>query len=102
MSDEELLTIRPIEGGAALVGEIDAHTAGRLTYAFDDPGDLVLDLSGVEFVDSSGLRVLIELHQNRSRAGDTLVLRTPSPAVRRLLEISGVADYLTVDDGPTS
>jgi anti-sigma B factor antagonist len=102
MSDEELLTIRPIDGGAALVGEIDAHTAGRLTHEFGDPGDLVLDLSGVEFVDSSGLRVLIELHQNRARAGGTLVLRTPSPAVRRLLEVSGVAGYLTVDDGTTS
>ncbi len=98
MSAEELLTIRPIDGGAALVGEIDAHTAGRLTQAFDDPGDLVLDLSGVEFVDSSGLRVLIELHQNCSQAGGAVVLRTPSPAVRRLLEVSGVADYLTVDD----
>jgi anti-sigma B factor antagonist len=102
MSDQEPLAIRSIDGGAALVGEIDANTAGRLTQAFDGPGDLVLDLSGVEFVDSSGLRVLIELHQNRSQAGGSLVLRTPSPAVRRLLEVSGVADYLTVDDGTTS
>jgi anti-sigma B factor antagonist len=102
MSDQELLAIRPIDGGAALVGEIDANTAVRLTQAFDGPGDLVLDLSGVEFVDSSGLRVLIELHQHRSQAGGTLVLRTPSPAVRRLLDVSGVADYLTVDDGASS
>ncbi len=102
MTDEDLLTIRPIDGGAALAGEIDAHTAPRLVEAFEGDGDLVLDLSEIEFVDSSGLRVLIDLHQARAAAGASFVIRRPSSAVQRLLEVSGVGEYLTVDDGATS
>ena len=96
---EDLLTIRPIDGGAALAGEIDAHTSARLTETFAGDDDLVLDLSAIEFVDSSGLRVLIELHQAREAAGSAFVIRAPSSPVRRLLEISGVGDHLAIDDG---
>jgi anti-anti-sigma factor len=56
----------------------------------------VLDLSAVDFVDSSGLRVLIDAHQRLTDDRRSLVLADPSPAVRRLFDISGVIDYLNV------
>jgi anti-sigma B factor antagonist len=109
MTDGELLTMRPIDGGVALAGEIDAHTGPRLTAQLTatlsaplgDGDDLTLDMSEVEFVDSSGLRVLIELHQQRAAAGARLVVQSPSAAVRRLLDVSGVGEYLTVTDTAT-
>jgi anti-sigma B factor antagonist len=85
----------------ALEGEIDAHTAPDLVQRFESlpPGDgeFSLDLSRVEFMDSSGLRVIIELHQRAEAESRRLVLRSPSSAVTRLIEISGLSDHLNVD-----
>lgn len=95
---EDLLTIETSDHGLRAVGEIDAHTAPTLAAAIDAAAPTVrLDLSGVEFVDSSGLRVLIDAHQRMQEAGGSLTIATPSPAVKRLLEISGVDDYLVVE-----
>lgn len=85
----------------ALKGEIDAHTAPDLAARYvtlpAGDGDFAIDMSGVEFMDSSGLRVIIELHQRAEQASRRLVLRTPSQPVARLIEISGLSDHLHVD-----
>ncbi|MEO6570374.1 MAG: STAS domain-containing protein, partial [Ilumatobacteraceae bacterium] len=84
-------------GELVIAGEIDAHTAPALAEAITGAGpDLTIDMSGIEFVDSSGLRVLIDAHQAAESGGGSLTLSNPSPAVTRLLEISGVVDYLNV------
>lgn len=81
-----------------LAGEIDSYTAPELADLLAKCPDVdVVDLRDVSFIDSSGLRVLVEVHQQRNDANRTLTLRSPSPAVQRLLEISGVANHLTVD-----
>lgn len=92
------LEITVTDDGLALVGEIDAHTAPELAQAIgaENRNPLVLDLSGVGFLDSSGLRVLIEAHRSASADDRTLQLSNLSPAVNRLLEISGIDDYLNV------
>jgi anti-sigma B factor antagonist len=94
------LIITPTGDGFAVVGEIDAHSAPAISAALAHlPGDtIMLDLSGVEFVDSSGLRVLIEAHQRMQGDGGSLVLARPSGVVRRLFDISGVTDYFTITD----
>lgn len=95
---DELLTISSTGTGLAASGEIDAHTAPSLAQAIDAAGpDVELDLSGVEFVDSSGLRVLIDAHQRLADAGGGLRLVSLSEPVRRLLEISGVSEYLGIE-----
>ncbi|MEZ5239655.1 MAG: STAS domain-containing protein [Microthrixaceae bacterium] len=84
-----------------LRGELDSHTAGSLDEALDradEKSDLVLDLSAVDFVDSSGLRVLVAHHQ-RCDAGARLELAGPSGAVRRLLEMTGLAGTMNVTRG---
>lgn len=97
---EDLLTISSTDAGLSASGEVDAHTAPTLAAAIDAAGPSVdLDLSGVGFVDSSGLRVLIDAHQRLAEAGGALRLTGVSDAVRRLLEISGVTEYLDVADG---
>src|SRR3954469_25190995 len=97
-TEEPRLDIAPdIDGALLLAGEIDSYTAPDLAarLALDPPVEVV-DLTGVTFIDSSGLRVLVEAHQTRAANGSRLVLRAPSAAVQRLLEISGLAGHLDV------
>ncbi len=92
------LEITPTDTGLRLAGELDTHTAPALQAALDglDADRIVIDMAEVEFVDSSGLRVLIQSHQQADEAGRSVVLGQPSSAVRRLLEISGLEGYLNV------
>ncbi len=97
------LSITSVEDGFVLEGEIDAHTAPNLerelTKRIAETGSALLDTAGVTFMDSSGLRVLIgATNESRSRGGD-LTIAGPTPVVRRLIEISGLADHLRVTDG---
>lgn len=98
----EPLAITPTATGIAVTGEIDAHTAPAVAIALAaaDQEPLVIDLSGVDFVDSSGLRVLLEAHQTRQASGGSLTVARPSPAVQRVLDIAGVVEYLNIVDAP--
>lgn len=80
-------------------GVIDAHTAEDLSGRLDElgvDGNVHLDLSAVEFIDSSGLRALVNAHQALDGAGHQLRLSGISAAVDRLLEITGLRDHLHV------
>lgn len=94
------LSITPVDDGVVLVGEIDAHTAPELERVLGEriatSGSARLEASGVTFMDSSGLRVLIgATNEARGRGGD-VILDSPTPVVRRLIEISGLSDHLRV------
>ena len=97
------LSITPIDDGVVLMGEIDAHTAPELERVLGQRiatfGSARLEASGVTFMDSSGLRVLIgATNEARGRGGD-VVLDSPTPVVLRLIEISGLSDHLRVIGG---
>src|SRR6516165_6232642 len=84
-----------------LHGEIDMESVEDLSSRLDPllkEGDgLVLDLVGVEFIDSSGLRLLIGIDGELRRAGQRLVIRRPSAAVQRLLEITALERWLLIE-----
>jgi anti-anti-sigma factor len=96
------------QGGAAVVtvsGELDLRTSPqleeRLTAAFDAGAELViLDLRQVEFMDSTGLRVLLSAHQRAHEAGRRFALVRGADQVERVLTLTGVRDLLTVVDAP--
>ena len=95
--DDGDLEIRTDGSTLHVRGEIDAHSAAALGAALHaGTGSLDLDLAAVEFVDSSGLRVLIEAHQQLAERGDTLTIVVPSPAVQRMFELSVVDRYLNI------
>ncbi|MFF3327363.1 STAS domain-containing protein [Streptomyces sp. NPDC002889] len=77
-------------------GELDIDTATSLHHHMANQfvhgrRHLVLDLSDLQFMDSSGLNVLIKAgREARDTAGD-LHLASPTPAVRRLFEITGLS-----------
>lgn len=87
----------------SLVGERDPATSpqlqARLVELADDPAvsSVVLDLSQISFLDSSGLRALVAGNEAlRAREAD-LVLRGPSPNIRRILEVTGMGELITVE-----
>jgi anti-sigma B factor antagonist len=79
-------------GSLKLVGELDVSTAGEawnvMHRALTDAGRLTVDVSGLEFMDSSGLRVLLKVAQAASEQDATVVLLHPSPQVQKLLELT--------------
>jgi anti-sigma B factor antagonist len=76
-----------------VAGEVDLHTAPQLERALSQPArELVVDLVDCEFIDSTGLAVLIEA---RGRV-DRLTLIAPGVEVRRILEISGLDQIIPV------
>lgn len=82
-----------------LVGELDPHTAPRLEAELASAGTeprVVLDLAGVTFLDSAGVRAIVSAHERLSNAGGSLALRSPSPVAARVLEISGLDQHLDV------
>ncbi len=96
------------QGSAAVVavsGELDLRTSPqleeRLTRAFDDGAELViLDLRQIEFMDSTGLRVLLIAHQRAHETGRQFALVRGVDQVERVLTLTGVRDLLTVVDAP--
>ncbi|MGI5283867.1 STAS domain-containing protein [Nonomuraea polychroma] len=93
---------RRLNAGVLIIvaGEVDATNAEYLKSRIDGlhrPGQaLVLDLSGLAFLDSSGLAVLIGAAERAH--GAVLHLAGPHSRVRRLLEITGAWQAMTVHE----
>jgi anti-anti-sigma factor len=90
----------------AVTGEIDISTAAAfeaaLHEAMEASGRVVIDLSGVRFMDSTGLGVLMRAHKNQGEAAaDSLRLAAPSERVVRVLDVTQLytvfAVYPSVD-----
>lgn len=93
------LSVTRDDDRVAVVGDVDAHTCPDLADELDPlpgSGDVHLDVSGVGFIDSSGLRVIIGAHQQAEAADRRLLIEQPSKSVERILEISGLADHLHI------
>jgi anti-sigma B factor antagonist len=92
--------------GAVLVieahGELDLATAPRLAARLDAlrsngrPGRVLVDLSGVEFCDSTGLRALIGAAAELRAAGGRLAVSAPAGPVSRLLDVTGAGEWLDI------
>lgn len=89
-------------------GEIDLYTAPRLhgelvtVLAGTEPVHLVVDMSGVEFCDSTGMNVLLAAHRRAREHGGDLELACPQPAVRKILQVTGLETVFTVLDDPAT
>jgi stage II sporulation protein AA (anti-sigma F factor antagonist) len=80
-------------------GEIDMESAAKLERVLDEviaQGALLvtLDLEQVDFLDSSGLRVILDASNKLSEQQGELVLEGASSAVERVLEVTGVIERL--------
>ncbi|MER5202089.1 STAS domain-containing protein [Streptomyces sp. NPDC002825] len=87
-----------------VAGELDMETAGRLQELLAEQFGqgrrrFVLDMSALDFMDSSGLNVLIRAVNKARGTGGDVYLAAPTPAVRRILEITGVTTTIPPHDG---
>lgn len=89
----------------ALAGELDHHAARS---AIDQSEDLlalypceklVLDLSGLTFMDSSGLAVVLHLHRTTARSRREFVVRGAPPQAMRVFEAAGLPQVMIFERG---
>ena len=90
----------------ALKGEIDLSTVedveSGLRSAIDGgSGAIVLDLREVSFLDSSGLRLMLRLHQDLGEAGRRLILVQGPRRVARVFELAGAEDQFEIVADPS-
>jgi anti-sigma B factor antagonist len=91
-----LVDSAPIENGVAIVrlsGEADLHTAPILREALSqaiesDPGLLVVDMTGVSFIDSMMLGVLLSATRRARPTGTEIRIVVDDPHVRRIFELT--------------
>ncbi|GAA3270910.1 STAS domain-containing protein [Dactylosporangium vinaceum] len=104
-----------IPGGTVVVevlGPLEAATVGALRSVVLDtveayrPQLLAVDLRRVPFMDSIGIGALVAANNKVREAGGRMEVRSPSPFVHRLLQITGLTELFGLadlpDDAPTS
>ena len=109
MTDEPVVSFkavradRPAAAGVAIRGEVDVAAVPALERALEaaietTSGGFVVDLSGVEFMDSSGLLAILNARGVLAREERALAVVCPASPVRQLLEVAGVSSLLVVCD----
>jgi anti-anti-sigma factor len=78
-------------GVLCLAGEFDMNATDAFAevaahHVIESEGDVIVDLSRLDFIDSSGIRALLALETRDRR----LILRRPSPRVKKVLELTGI------------
>jgi anti-sigma B factor antagonist len=92
----------------SVAGEIDLYTAPKLhtelmtALSGTAPLRLVVDMTGVEFCDSTGMNVLLAAHRRAREDGGELQLASPRPAIRKVLQVTGLESVFTVVDRPAT
>ncbi len=87
-----------------LRGELDHHTADVVRYKMEDAllrgnvDHVILSLKDLQFMDSSGLGVILGRYKQVKGKGGKMVVCDINPNVHRLLELSGLFKILTVHD----
>ena len=84
-------------------GDIDHHNARVIRMQIDDelykqrPKKLTLDLSRVEFMDSSGLGLILGRFNKASEIGTEFTLLNPADSVRKILDVAGIARVIKIE-----
>lgn len=90
-----------------LVGELDLSNSTRFERDLerveaDEPGTIVVDLRGLEFIDSTGLRALLAADERADDSGRRLVFVRGSSTVQRVLRFTGVDRRLEILGDPAA
>jgi anti-anti-sigma factor len=95
------------EPEVVLSGRLDVSSVADVRAALHEAidlgsGDLVVDLAGVDWVDATGLGVLLGADRRAKLIGRRIVLRDAAPRVRRILRVTRLHRVLTLDAAPAS
>jgi anti-sigma B factor antagonist len=78
------------------------HSELAAAVAGEGLPQVVVDMTGVEFCDSTGMNVLLAALRRARERGGELVLAAPRPAVRKILQVTGLESVFTVLDDPAA
>lgn len=103
--DQELRITTSVEDQSdilCVVGEIDMASAPELQracLALVDGGAkrVVIDMSGVSFIDSTGLGVIVSLQKRLQSQGGEAVIRNPSSVLRRLIRLTNLDRVVPIE-----
>lgn len=85
-------------------GEIDHHSAVRVRGEIDErimrlrPKRTVMELSGIEFMDSSGLGLIMGRYQKMRAIGGDLCVRDPNERVVRIFKLAGLERIIKIEE----
>ena len=88
----------------SMLGEIDHHSAVRVRAEIDEkilkckPKKTVMDLSGIEFMDSSGLGLIMGRYMKMQSVGGVLVLRNPNERIVKIFKLAGLERIVKTED----
>ena len=97
-----------LEGNVLLIrldGEIDHHGAVGIRIELDEmifekrPQKVILDLSGISFMDSSGLGLIMGRYTLLKDFGGTLTLKDPTQAILKILKLAGMEKVIKIEKG---
>lgn len=101
--------IKSISSGRTLTvyleGDIDHHNARPIRSRIDTkvyiqrPDELILDLSGVSFMDSSGLGLILGRYTKAVEMGILFKIANPTPQIKRILDLAGTERLIKVEHG---
>ena len=86
-----------------LRGEIDHHTATTIRNAMDyeiykkRPRGLILDMSSVGFMDSSGLGLIMGRYAVMKELGGEVIVQNPSPAIEKIMLLAGMERVVKIE-----
>lgn len=90
-----------------LRGEIDHHTAAAIRNAMDHeifkkrPRGLIIDMSAVDFMDSSGLGLIMGRYTVIKELGGELIVHNPSPATEKIMNLAGMERLIKIEHTKT-
>ena len=98
------MTINKNQNGStltiALEGRLDTTTAPELEQelkdCLNDATELIMDFSGLDYISSAGLRVLLSTHKAMSRKGGMKVTHV-NEVVNEVFDVTGFSDILTIE-----
>ncbi len=85
-----------------LRGEIDHHSAAAVRSAIDDmirskhPCELVIDMSAVDFMDSSGLGLIMGRYNTMKEIGGSITVADPNPATEKIMNLAGLERIIRI------
>ena len=86
----------------SLLGELDQHEARGAMRSLDElldeylPRDLVLDLSGLSFMDSSGIALMIRANRRMKNLGGRMWIENPARQPKRVIDTAGIDRLIPV------
>lgn len=87
----------------SLCGEIDHHSAVTIRREIDNmllhtrPKNLIIELSSVDFMDSSGLGLIMGRFSLMQKLGGTTILRNPNERIKKILSLAGMERIIKIE-----